>query len=118
MNILSEFFRSLFRSRHLPAHQQYGVSTGKYGPMKTQLIELLHEYGYTECSDVLNFLDFFCTPNIEPVEAIYIREKLKICLLNHDNGGSYFANMKLAFEIIDSVNSPSYRKSLMSDQTQ
>lgn len=97
---ISLFLKSLFFYRHSPEPRHDDIQ-GNCGSVKKQLTNLLLGYGFTECSDVLNFLDFFCTPFIEPIEAEFIQKKLKICLINHDDGGPYFDNLRKALALID-----------------
>ncbi|MGX9257785.1 hypothetical protein [Pantoea ananatis] len=52
------------------------------------------------------FLNYCCSENIYKAEAAYIEEKLASCLLNHDNGGVYFNEMKEAYELVSAISNP------------
>ncbi|MBF7979200.1 MULTISPECIES: hypothetical protein [Rahnella] len=60
---------------------------------RSVLKEKISLYGFIECGQIINFLNYICDdPPGEP-ELKYIQRKLIECLLEHDDGSAYFSGM-------------------------
>ncbi|EPF0317303.1 hypothetical protein ACSN7O_004715 [Enterobacter chuandaensis] len=65
------------------------------------LIQKIAPYGFIECGVMLEFLYHFCEKKMGISELIYILEKTKECLQQHDNHTAYFYTLK---ELVREVN--------------
>lgn len=61
---------------------------------KKQLRERVQSYGFIEIADILRFIDFVCIPLPDKGDYIFIRNKIELCLKNHDNGSDYFITLR------------------------
>lgn len=62
------------------------------------LKNVLQGYHFIECTDIITFLDLFCSAGIEKNEFFYTERKLKQCLDTHDNGSDYFSELRSAYK--------------------
>ncbi|MDS7721611.1 hypothetical protein N7605_17565 [Pantoea ananatis] len=104
---MKHFFLCLSRFMFLldntaPTHKQHYISASP----REILLRQIRIYGFIECSELRIFLNYCCSENIYRAEAAYIEEKLALCLLNHDNGGVYFNEMKEAYELVSAISNP------------
>lgn len=66
----------------------------------SEIREKIIKYGFTEISELLIFLEYFCYSEMSPEESKYVLEKLKKCIALHDNGSLYFRELhELSFEL-------------------
>ncbi|WP_052130820.1 hypothetical protein [Erwinia typographi] len=58
------------------------------------LRESVRHYGFTECGEMLCFLDCLCDVYPDRSALLWLREKTGECLRNHDNGTDYFRDLR------------------------
>lgn len=59
------------------------------------LIDAIRHYGFTECGEMLSFLENVCDVYPDRCALIWLREKTGECLNAHDNGSSYFTGLRM-----------------------
>ncbi|PKC42915.1 hypothetical protein V462_00085 [Pantoea ananatis 15320] len=62
---------------------------------RDRLRERLSRYGFVECSMLICFLDMCCYERPEQGELLYIRSKIRECLWSHDDGSTWFDDLRL-----------------------
>lgn len=71
---------------------------------RRNLISRLIPYGFIECMTLRCFAEYVCDYYPGPCELVYIRDKLEECLDKHDNGSSWFEDLRsMRNEIEDST---------------
>jgi hypothetical protein len=64
-------------------------------PISSQaLMDIVRHYGFIECGQLLTFLGSVCGTLPDISELLYIRDKLRECLNNHDNHSVYFCELR------------------------
>ncbi|MEZ7211971.1 hypothetical protein [Pantoea ananatis] len=64
------------------------------------LKNVLKGYHFVECTDIITFLNLFCSAGIEKNELFYTEMKIKQCIDTHDNGSDYFSELRAAYKSI------------------
>lgn len=62
---------------------------------RQELTEAIRHYGFTECGEMLAFLEYVCDTYPDQSDLTWLREKTDECLKSHDNGSDYFAGLRL-----------------------
>jgi len=71
---------------------------------REEIFECVRHYGFTECADIIKFLHIFNRELMSTAELIFLLEKTKECLNNHDNQSCYFIPLrKLHQDIIKKI---------------
>lgn len=73
---------------------QFVGLTEKYDVGLDELLAEIQGYGFMEISDIKYFISVMARLNPTACEYLYIREKLALCLINHDNGADYFIPLR------------------------
>ncbi len=71
---------------------------------KQYIMNIVGDYGFIECADILFFLKYLNGEKIEQTSLSWISAKLNECLVNHDDGKDYFIELrKLRKDIINLI---------------
>lgn len=62
--------------------------------LKQYIIDIVRNYGFIECADILFFLKYLNNEKIEQTSLSWISAKLNECLSNHDDGKDYFIELR------------------------
>lgn len=78
----------------MPDRTNFRKLTAEYGIGLAEILAETQRYGFTELADIKAFLSAVSHINPTVCEYVYIREKLTLCLITHDNGADYFTPLR------------------------
>lgn len=91
------------------------ITLNRRSPLRS-VITLLEGFGFTECSEINNFITYFCHPLPLKEEMVFIERKLVQCLVNHDDGGEYFIPLRHAYAFISLLQNDGYLRNSPCDK--
>ena len=60
-----------------------------------ELSTKLNHYGFIECHEMINFLEFVCDKKPDRLALNWLKGKVTQCLEIHDNGSDYFDELRV-----------------------
>lgn len=67
------------------------------------LANRIASYGFRECATLAFFMKYICECPPGPADFFYMRRKLRDCLERHDDGSSWFTDLRAIASEIDKI---------------
>lgn len=70
-------------------------------PDRERLIKIYRHYGFKECGDIYNFLEYVSALVPDRAELKFIAERTRECLSRYDDGSRYFDELRALLLILN-----------------
>lgn len=72
-----------------------------FPPERERLIKIYRHYGFKECGDIYNFLEYVSALIPDRAELKFIAERTRECLSRYDDGSHYFDELRTILLILN-----------------